>query len=77
MTERSGLTPRTFARRFQTATGRRPIDYVHALRIEGARQRLESGDDSVDDVGFAGSPPRVSGFAGAGSRWRVTHAGPR
>ena len=53
MTERSGLTPRTFARRFQTATGRRPIDYVHALRIEGARQRLEVGDDSVDDVGFA------------------------
>ncbi len=52
MTQRSGLTPRTFARRFQTATGRRPIDYVHALRIEGARERLEAGDDSVDDIGF-------------------------
>ena len=53
MTERSGLTQRTFARRFQAATGRRPIDYVHALRIEGARDRLESGDDPVDDIGFA------------------------
>ncbi len=52
MTQRSGLTPRTFARRFQTATGRRPIDYVHALRIEGARERLEAGDDSVDGIGF-------------------------
>ena len=53
MTERSGLTPRTFARRFLAATGRRPINYVQALRIEGARDRLEIGDDSVDDIGFA------------------------
>ena len=37
MAERSGLTMRTFARRFRAATGRRPIDYVHALRIEKAR----------------------------------------
>lgn len=36
MTGRSGLTPRTFARRFRAATGRRPIDYVHALPIERA-----------------------------------------
>ena len=53
MTQRSRLTPRTFARRFLAATGRRPIDYVHALRIEGARDRLESSDDPVDDIGFA------------------------
>jgi len=53
MTQRSRLTQRTFARRFLAATGRRPIDYVHALRIEGARDRLESSDDPVDDIGFA------------------------
>jgi transcriptional regulator GlxA family with amidase domain len=52
MTERSGLTKRTFARRFQTATDRRPIDHVHALRIEGARQLLEAGGGAVDDVGY-------------------------
>ncbi len=52
MTERSGLTRRTFARRFQAATGRRPIDHVHALRIEGARQLLETGRGGVDDVGY-------------------------
>lgn len=52
MAERSGLTKRTFARRFQTATARRPIDYVHALRIEGARQLLETGATAVDEVGF-------------------------
>jgi transcriptional regulator GlxA family with amidase domain len=52
MAERSGLTRRTFARRFQAATGRRPIDYVHALRIESARQRLEAGPAAIDDVGY-------------------------
>jgi transcriptional regulator GlxA family with amidase domain len=52
MVARSGLHPRTFARRFQTATGRRPIDYVHGLRMEEARRRLEDGAVSVDAVGF-------------------------
>jgi transcriptional regulator GlxA family with amidase domain len=53
MAERSGLTRRTFARRFITATGYRPIDYVHALRMESARQLLETGDATIDDVGYA------------------------
>jgi len=52
MTQRTGLTSRTFARRFQAATDRRPIDHVHALRIEGARQLLETGGGGVDDVGY-------------------------
>jgi transcriptional regulator GlxA family with amidase domain len=53
MIERSGLTPRTFARRFRAATGRRPIEYVHELRIERARGLLEGGAETVDDVGHA------------------------
>jgi transcriptional regulator GlxA family with amidase domain len=52
MVERSGLTRRSFARRFRAATGRRPIDHVHALRIEEARQRLETGAGPIDDVGY-------------------------
>jgi transcriptional regulator GlxA family with amidase domain len=52
MTERSGLTSRTFARRFQAATGRRPMEYVHGIRIEAARHRIEAGGDRLDDVGF-------------------------
>ena len=43
MTERTGLTQRTFARRFRAATGHRPIDYVQALRVESARMLLETG----------------------------------
>jgi transcriptional regulator GlxA family with amidase domain len=52
MAERSGLTRRTFARRFLAATGTRPIDHVQALRIEGARSLLETGNDAVDEVGY-------------------------
>jgi transcriptional regulator GlxA family with amidase domain len=51
MRERSGLKPRTFARRFKVATGYLPMDYVHALRIEEAKQRIETGSSALDDVG--------------------------
>lgn len=50
MAERSGLNPRTFARRFRAATGYRPMDYVHALRMEEAKQLIESDDIAIDDV---------------------------
>jgi transcriptional regulator GlxA family with amidase domain len=52
MAERSGLTQRTFARRFRAATGYRPIDYVHAVRIDEAKQLLETGSDGIDEVGY-------------------------
>ena len=52
MTERSGLTPRTFGRRFRAATGSLPIEYVHALRIEEAKRILELETGSIDEVGY-------------------------
>jgi transcriptional regulator GlxA family with amidase domain len=53
MTGRSGLSARTFARRFRAATGYLPIDYVHAIRIEEAKQLLETGSQPIDEVGRA------------------------
>lgn len=50
MIERSGLNPRTFARRFRAATGYHPIDYVQALRVEEAKQMLETEAAGIDDV---------------------------
>ena len=52
MTEQSGLTRRTFARRFAAATGRTPIEHVHRIRIEQARDRIEHTDAAIDDVGY-------------------------
>ncbi len=50
MVERSGLTGRTFKRRFRAATGYSPIDYVQALRIEEAKQTLETTRVPTDEV---------------------------
>lgn len=50
MVERSGLSERTFKRRFRKATGMTPMAYVHTLRLEEAKQMLESGGHSVDTV---------------------------
>jgi transcriptional regulator GlxA family with amidase domain len=52
MAEHAGLKPRTFARRFRSATGYLPMDYVHALRIEEAKQLIETEIAGIDDVGF-------------------------
>ncbi|KUJ79732.1 GlxA family transcriptional regulator [Ruegeria profundi] len=53
MIERSGLKSRTFSRRFRAATGFTPIEYVQALRIEEAKQMLETDQLSSGDVGSA------------------------
>lgn len=53
MVERSGLNPRTFARRFQVATGYGAIDYVHGLRVEEAKQMLETGGLAIEDIAGA------------------------
>ena len=50
MIELSGLPERSFKRRFQQATGLAPLQYVHTLRIEEAKQMLESGDEPVEHI---------------------------
>lgn len=53
MVEHSGLSARTFARRFRAATGSAAIDYVQALRIDEAKQLFESGDLDVEAIATA------------------------
>ena len=50
MAELSGLTSRTFKRRFAKATGYAPLDYIQSLRIEEAKQMLETTGDAIDDI---------------------------
>ncbi|MFN6925172.1 MAG: GlxA family transcriptional regulator [Tabrizicola sp.] len=50
MTAASGLSDRTFKRRFEAATGYAPLDYVLSLRIEEAKQMLETSDDPIEAV---------------------------
>jgi transcriptional regulator GlxA family with amidase domain len=48
MAAEAGLAGRTFARRFFAATGCRPLDHVHSIRIERARELLEEGGSVAD-----------------------------
>lgn len=50
MTAQTGLAERSFIRRFSKATGLTPLDYVHALRLEEAKQMLETADLPVEAV---------------------------
>ena len=45
-----GMATRTFMRRFKAATGRQPLAYLQALRIEAAKELLEQGAPSVQAV---------------------------
>lgn len=46
----SGLPERTFKRRFTLATGMSPMEYIHTLRLEEAKQQLETTDLPVEAV---------------------------
>jgi transcriptional regulator GlxA family with amidase domain len=46
----AGLSRRSFTRRFRAATGLSPVDYLQNLRIEEAKQILETGAEPVEVV---------------------------
>lgn len=52
MVRRSGLAGRSFKRRFFQATGLTPIAYVHRLRVEDAKRRLERTDAPIDEISW-------------------------
>jgi transcriptional regulator GlxA family with amidase domain len=44
------LSSRHFKRRFKQATGSSPLSYLQDMRIELAKKKLESTQDSIDDI---------------------------
>lgn len=48
----ASMTPRTFLRHFQKATGMRPTDYLQQVRIMKARDALELSNRSVDQIAW-------------------------
>jgi transcriptional regulator GlxA family with amidase domain len=50
MAKLSGLPERSFKRRFEQATGMSPLEYVHALRLEEAKQMLEATDLPIEAI---------------------------
>ncbi|HUR95141.1 MAG TPA: helix-turn-helix domain-containing protein [Gemmatimonadales bacterium] len=52
MIRMSGIAERSLKRRFRAATGLSPLEYVHMLRLEAAKELLESGDQPAEAVAF-------------------------
>ncbi len=50
LARRANLSPRHFTRRFKAAFGASPADYVEALRLDTARQRLGAAGQTIDSV---------------------------
>ena len=50
MAKLSGLAERSFKRRFHAATGMSPLEYVHTLRLEEAKQMLEAEDKPIQQI---------------------------
>jgi transcriptional regulator GlxA family with amidase domain len=47
-----GMSRRTFERRFKSATGDTPLAYLQRTRVEAAKQLLESGLPTFDEVAY-------------------------
>lgn len=48
----SGMSRRTFERRFKAATGDTPLGYLQRVRVEAAKAMLENLDLSFDEIAF-------------------------
>jgi transcriptional regulator GlxA family with amidase domain len=47
------LCPRHFSRRFKAEFGNTPADFVERLRLDEARRRLSTGDNTVGNVAIS------------------------
>jgi transcriptional regulator GlxA family with amidase domain len=68
MAARCRLTERSFLRRFRKATGQAPSDYVQTLRIEEAKQMLETTDMAIEEIAAEVGYTEPSSFRNAFKR---------
>ncbi len=57
-----GISPRHFKRRFKKATGELPLKYLQRVRIDAAKERLETSQDSIDEITWGVGYKDVSSF---------------
>ncbi len=48
--DRVGISPRHFKRRFRKATGFSPLLYLQSIRIQAAKEKLETTQESVNEI---------------------------
>ena len=53
LADEAAMSPRHFSRAFTAETGLTPAKAVERLRVEAARERVESSSDPIDRIGDA------------------------
>lgn len=69
MAASSGLTERSLLRRFRKATGQTPAAYIQTLRVEEAKQMLETTDMPIEDIAAEVGYTETSSFRNAFRRY--------
>ncbi|WMS41886.1 helix-turn-helix domain-containing protein [Acuticoccus sp. MNP-M23] len=69
MAARSGLSERSFLRRFRRATGQTPVEYIQTLRVEEAKQMLETTGMSIEEIADEVGYTETSSFRNAFRRY--------
>lgn len=57
-----GISPRHFKRRFKSATGELPLKYLQQIRIDAAKEKLETTRDTIEEITCAVGYSDVSSF---------------
>lgn len=57
-----GISPRHFKRRFKSATGDLPLKYLQQIRIDAAKEKLETTRDTIEEITWAVGYSDVSSF---------------
>ena len=52
LADKSGMTRKTFERRFKHATGDSPLRYIQRVKIENVKQLLEKGGKTFDEITY-------------------------
>lgn len=58
-----GISPRHFKRRFKHATSELPLKYLQRVRIDAAKEKLETTKDSIDEITWAVGYQDISSFS--------------
>ena len=57
-----GISPRHFKRRFKSATGDLPLKYLQRIRIDAAKEKLETTNQTIEEITWAVGYQDVSSF---------------
>jgi len=57
-----GISPRHFKRRFKSATGDLPLKYLQRIRIDAAKEKLETTRETIEQITWAVGYQDVSSF---------------